>query len=105
MRNFVHDVGYAAYTVSAVKSRKMSLDSEMDSLDDRQYTVVDDEVYEPTYAEAFPPLPATPETGDSLQDTAVSGMAVRSSVITQVSSSQNVSYSQCVLLKSFVILV
>ena len=74
----------------------MSQDSEMDNLDDSQCSMVDDEAYEPTYAEAFPPLPVTPDTVDPLQDTTVSNrwataankMALRASVITQVSSSQ-----------------
>lgn len=56
---------------------------------------VDDEAYEPTYAEAFPPLPAAgSEPADTFQEPVVSShwgvnyskMAVRSSVITQVFS-------------------
>jgi len=70
----------------------MSLDNEMDS-HDHLCSMVDDEAYEPTYAEAFPPLPPVgPDTVDPLQDTAVSSqwaasankMAVRSSAVTQV---------------------
>jgi len=96
VRIFVHVIiVYAAYTVRAVQSRKMSMDSEMDSHDDLLCSMVDDEAYEPTYAEAFPPLPASPETVDPLQETAVTNkwpaatnkmMAVRSSAITQVNS-------------------
>ena len=78
-----------------VQSRKMSVDSETENHDDRQCSLVDDEAYEPTYAEAFPPLPASPDTVDPLQDAAASSkwaaatnkMAVRASAITQVNSS------------------
>jgi len=70
----------------------MNLDSE-NFYDDRKCSTVDDEAYEPTYAEAFPPLPANPDTAYPLLDPAVNNkgsaaaykMAVRSSVITQVS--------------------
>jgi len=97
VRMFVHVIIVdAAYTVRAVRSRKMSMDSEMDLHDDLRCSMVDDEAYEPTYAEAFPPLPASPETVDPLQETAVTNkwaaaatnkmMAVRSSAITQVNS-------------------
>jgi len=70
----------------------MSLDSEADHHSDHECSTVDDEAYEPTYAEAFPPLPATSDTAYPLHDQAVSNkwiaaanrMAVRSSAITQV---------------------
>jgi len=73
----------------------MSLDSEGDSHDDHTTcSTVDDEAYEPTYAEAFPPLPASiPDVVEPLPShpsssnkwsAAASRMALRSSVITQV---------------------
>jgi len=72
----------------------MSLDSETDSHDDHKCSTVDDEAYEPTYAEAFPPLPIVSDTVDPLPHQAATNkwtaaankMAVRSSVITQVNS-------------------
>jgi len=71
----------------------MSLDSELGNHNHHSRSTIDDEAYEPTYAEAFPPLPASLDAVDPLQDTAVSSkwaaanrMAVRSSVITQVKS-------------------
>jgi len=95
IHNYEKCCSYAAYTVGTVQSCKMSLEGEMGNHDDHQCSMVDDEAYEPTYAEAFPPLPASPDTVDWLQDTAASNkwavatnkMAVRSSVITQVNSS------------------
>jgi len=70
----------------------MSQDSEADSHNDLDCSTVDDEAYEPTYAEAFPPLPAASDTVDVLHEHAVSNkwaatankMALRSTVITQV---------------------
>jgi len=69
--------------------------------------LVDDEAYAPTYAEAFPPLQAQPD-GEPIESDDVLGgapsaaqsvtaasmwgshkMAVRSSVVTQVSSAYN----------------
>jgi len=72
----------------------MSFDMELDNHNDHQCATVNDEAYEPTYAEAFPPLPTAPDTVDSWHDQAVSNkwaadanrMALRSSVITQVYS-------------------
>jgi len=75
----------------------MSLDSEGDSHDDHTTcSTVDDEAYEPTYAEAFPPLPvAVTDAVDPLPphqpssnkwSAAASRMALRSSVITQVNN-------------------
>jgi len=70
----------------------MSMDAEVDNHNDHKCSTVDDEAYEPTYAEAFPPLPAVSDMADPLHDQAVSSkwaananrMAVRSSNITQV---------------------
>ena len=72
----------------------MSLDNEADSHNDHRCSTVDDEAYEPTYAEAFPPLPVVSDTVDPLRDqtannrwaaaAAANKMALRSSVITQV---------------------
>ena len=72
----------------------------MDDSDEIHCPAVDDDAYEPTYAEAFPPLPIpSSETGDtfvveppsstSLGNAAVKRMALRSSVITQVRSAEN----------------
>jgi len=72
----------------------MSLDSDSDDRNGHQCSTVDDEAYEPTYAEAFPPLPPTSDTVHPRHDQAVGNkwaaiaankMALRSSVITQVS--------------------
>ncbi len=59
-------------------------------------STVDDQAYEPTYAEAFPPLPCQPGEGEDLvavapakqQPWAASnrGMSLRQSTVTQVSS-------------------
>jgi len=70
----------------------MSQESEIDGQDDPYCSTVDDEAYEPTYAEAFPPLPTTSSFDTVDQDPAVGNkwaaaankMALRSSVITQV---------------------
>jgi len=72
----------------------MSVESEAGNRDDHMCSTVDDEAYEPTYAEAFPPLPAIPDAVDPLPHQASSNkwsaaankMALRSSVITQVNS-------------------
>jgi len=68
------------------------MDTDVDNHNDHKCSTVDDEAYEPTYAEAFPPLPAVSDTADPLHDQVVSSkwaananrMAVRSSNITQV---------------------
>jgi len=68
----------------------MSLDSD----DDHKCSTVDDEAYEPTYAEAFPPLPVVSDAvepvpqqaGSNKWSAAANKMAVRFSVITQVNS-------------------
>jgi len=72
------------------------MENEVISVEQVVCPTVDDEAYEPTYAEAFPPLPvpgsesgevfvAAPTISASPWSAAVSRMAVRSSVITQVS--------------------
>jgi len=67
----------------------MSLDSD----DDHKCSTVDDKAYEPTYAEAFPPLSVVsdvvepvPQQAGSNKWSAAAKMAVRSSIITQVKS-------------------
>ena len=72
------------------------MENEVNSEEQVTCPTVDDEAYEPTYAEAFPPLPVpgsesgeiivVPQTtSNSPWSAAVNRMVVRSSVITQAS--------------------
>ena len=65
----------------------MNTDNGMNSVEQHN---VDEEAYEPTYAEAFPPLPIpTSDSGTGAQESGAVGpwgrqIALQSSVITQV---------------------
>jgi hypothetical protein len=69
------------------------MENDSDCVEQPNHPTVDDEAYEPTYAEAFPPLPMPGlENGDTVTDSANvispwgsadNRMAVRTSSITQ----------------------
>ena len=76
----------------------MEILSDSNNIDDHLQTV-DDEAYEPTYAEAFPPLPPHDEAEQLIEPEVITHtpnqwhnnnnqikMAVKSSVVTQVCS-------------------